>query len=146
MNQTFKNSYYVQNLNLTALSVYNVGFQKCDPAFSWGPGVRNHYLIHYVVSGKGIYIKNNHVFHLQAGDCFLVYPDEECMYRADEKEPWEYSWVGFAGVDATELFRITSVIALQMAFTPTLLYRSASSLSSTKQHSISMAGAFVFRR
>ncbi len=105
MNQTFKNSYYVQNLNLTALSVYNMGFQKCDPAFSWGPGVRNHFLIHYIVSGKGTYVKKDRIFHLQAGDCFLVYPDEECMYRADEKEPWVYSWVGFAGVDAEPIIQ-----------------------------------------
>ena len=105
MSTTFKNSYYVQNQNLTALSVYNVGFQKCDPAFSWGPGVRNHYLIHYIINGTGIYVTKNMTFHLKAGDCFLVYPDVECMYQADHKEPWEYSWVGFAGVDAEPIIK-----------------------------------------
>lgn len=100
MNKTFKNSYYVQTLNLTALSVYNVGFQKCDPGFCWGPGVRNHYLIHYIRSGSGIYTKGGQTFSLHAGDCFLVYPDVESMYQADLETPWEYSWVGFQGVDA----------------------------------------------
>lgn len=100
----------MQNLNLTALSVYNVGFQKCDTGFSWGPGIRNHYLIHYIVNGKGILQKNDHIFHLQAGDCFLVYPDEECMYQADEKEPWEYSWVGFAGVDAEPIIKAAGFV------------------------------------
>ena len=48
-----------------------------------------------------------------------------------------------AGTAPTDLSRIPSVIALQMAFTPTLLYRSASSLSSTNPTSISIAGDFV---
>ena len=105
MSKTFKNSYYVQNLDLTALSVYNVGFQKCDPGFSWGPGVRNHYLIHYIINGKGTYTKKDQTFYLNAGDCFLVYPDVESMYQADQEDPWEYSWVGFAGVDAEPIVK-----------------------------------------
>ncbi|MDO5410098.1 MAG: AraC family transcriptional regulator [Lachnospiraceae bacterium] len=105
MNQTFKKSYHVQNPNLTALSVCNVGFQKCTPGFSWGPGVRNHYLIHYIINGCGIYTKNGAVFTLNAGDCFLMYPNEESMYRADEKKPWEYSWVGFVGADAEPIIK-----------------------------------------
>lgn len=100
MSKTFKNSYHVQSLNLTALSVYNVGFQKCESCFSWGPGVRNHYLIHYIIDGKGTYTQKDCIFHLQAGDCFLVYPNRECVYQADREDPWEYSWVGFSGADA----------------------------------------------
>lgn len=105
MHKPFKNSYYVQNLNLTALSVYNVGFQKCNPGFSWGPGVRNHYLIHYIINGQGIYTKNNTTFSLHAGDCFLLYPDTESSYQADLDDPWEYSWVGFSGVDAPTIIQ-----------------------------------------
>ena len=59
MNQNYKNSYKVTEKELVSLSVYNVGFQKCDPLYQWGPGIRDHYLIHYIISGKGYYkIKN----------------------------------------------------------------------------------------
>ena len=35
------------------LTVYQYGYEKCDPLHSYGPFVRNHYLFHYIISGKG---------------------------------------------------------------------------------------------
>ena len=40
------------NHSLVALSS---GEEKCAPCHSWGAGVRSHYLIHYVISGKGVF-------------------------------------------------------------------------------------------
>ena len=48
----YKNSYKVTEKELVSLSVYNVGFQKCDALYQWGPGIRDHYLIHYLVRIK----------------------------------------------------------------------------------------------
>lgn len=45
----YKNSYKVTEKELVSLSVYNVGFQKCDALYQWGPGIRDHYLIHYII-------------------------------------------------------------------------------------------------
>ena len=50
----FKNSYKSDGAVLP-LSVKNVGFQQCTPGYRWGAGVRDHYLIHYVVSGRGTF-------------------------------------------------------------------------------------------
>ena len=50
----FKNSYKSDGAALP-LSVKNVGFQQCTPGYRWGAGVRDHYLIHYVVSGRGTF-------------------------------------------------------------------------------------------
>ena len=36
------------------LTVYQYGYEKCDPLHSYGPFVRNHYLFHYIISGKGM--------------------------------------------------------------------------------------------
>lgn len=107
MNQNYKNSYKVTEKELVSLSVYNVGFQKCDALYQWGPGIRDHYLIHYVVSGKGRYHIGRNTFTLQAGDTFLVYPNTEVVYCADEAEPWEYAWVGFTGSDASMILQAT---------------------------------------
>lgn len=107
MEQNYKNSYIVTEKELVSLSVYNVGFQKCDSLYQWGPGIRDHYLIHYIISGKGTYQVKDKSFQLKAGDTFLVYPNTEVTYYADSEEPWEYAWVGFTGSDAAMILQAT---------------------------------------
>lgn len=100
MQHTFKNSYKVEDTEIFSLSVYNVGYQKCEPLYQWGPGVRDHFLIHHVVSGRGYYCTKKKTYPVNAGDTFLIYPYTEVSYFADEADPWEYYWVGFSGSDA----------------------------------------------
>ena len=92
MYEKYKNSYKVTEKELVSLSVYNVGFQRCDSLYQWGPGIRDHYLIHYIISGKGFYKIGKRTYELQAGDSFLVYPNTEVVYYAAETDPWEYAW------------------------------------------------------
>ena len=56
---------------------------------------------------KGYYKIKNTTFTLQAGDSFLVYPNTEVLYFADESDPWEYAWVGFTGSDASMILKAT---------------------------------------
>lgn len=107
MQPNYKNSYIVDEKGLVSLSVYNVGYQKCDPSYQWGPGIRDHFLIHYIVSGEGHYEVNGTTLHLSAGDSFLVYPNTEITYYADKDNPWEYAWVGFTGSDAAMILQAT---------------------------------------
>ncbi len=107
MAQKYKKSYKVSEKELVSLSVYNVGYQKCEPLYQWGPGVRNHYLIHYIISGKGSYTVNHETHILSAGDIFLIYPNTEITYMADQEDPWEYAWVGFNGSDASIILKAT---------------------------------------
>ena len=107
MIKNYKNSYKVTEKELVSLSVYNVGLQKCDPLHQWGPGIRDHYLIHYIISGSGLYHVKGHRFSLGAGDCFLVYPNTEVLYHAAGDDPWEYAWVGFTGSDASMILNAT---------------------------------------
>lgn len=48
MSQDFKHSFKVSQRPELSLTVYNVGFQKCPPDYGWGPGVRDHFLLHYI--------------------------------------------------------------------------------------------------
>ena len=105
---TFKESYIVKEKEMTSLCVYNTGYEKCLPLHQWGPGVRNHYLLHYIVSGCGTYHYGEQTITLTAGDAFLVYPDSAITYRADENNPWEYYWVGFHGTEAHALIQNTA--------------------------------------
>ena len=86
MIKNYKNSYKVAEKELVSLSVYNVGFQKCDPLYQWGPGIRDHYLIHYIISGRGYYKLGQQTYELNAGDTFLVYPNTEVTYYAAEED------------------------------------------------------------
>lgn len=107
MAESFKKSYKVKEKDMVSLSVYNVGYQRCEAGYRWGPGVRDHYLIHCVVAGKGYYQSGDERYELHAGDVFLVYPYSEVTYWADAKDPWEYYWVGFAGSDAGPILEAT---------------------------------------
>ena len=103
----YKHSYKFFKRSIAALAVYNTGRQKCVGGYSWGPGVRDHYLLHYVISGKGSYQVGGRAFYLKSGDLFLAYPDQSIFYQSDEVDPWEYCWVGFNGTDAPLLLEQT---------------------------------------
>lgn len=104
----FKHSFKAPERAELPLVVYNAGFQKCPPGYGWGPGIRDHYLIHYIVSGRGTYETAGRTFVPEAGETFLVRPEEPVYYQADEEEPWEYYWVGFSGPSAPLLLAQTA--------------------------------------
>ena len=105
----YKRSYKFPGRALTALTVYNTGVQRCEPGYAWGPGIRDHYLLHYVIDGHGQYEAFGRRFDVAAGELFAIWPDETIYYRADDAEPWEYCWVGFNGGDAALLLEQTDL-------------------------------------
>lgn len=102
-NDEFKHSIKLPHHNGLGLAVFNCGFQRCGSSHSWGPAIRDHYLIHYITAGHGTYDSGSQVYHLSAGDGFLVTPSKVISYCADAENPWEYYWVGFNGTDADRL-------------------------------------------
>lgn len=84
------------------LCLNTCGCSKTEPLHSFGPAVRPHYLIHYVLNGKGKFIVEGKEYPLETGYGFLIVPDELTFYQADEKDPWTYIWVGFSGSLAGE--------------------------------------------
>ena len=86
---------------------YQYGWEECDPLHSFGPFVRNHYLFHYIISGRGMLYSHAtggeiHEYSLGANQGFLICPRQINLYTADEKEPWKYVWVEFDGMRAEE--------------------------------------------
>lgn len=108
-NEKFKRSFRTPFQNSLGLAVYRSGLQRCAPDHSWGPGIRDHYLIHYIISGKGTFHSGKRKYALSAGDGFLVVPGVISSYQADHDEPWEYCWVGFHGADAGRLVKETGL-------------------------------------
>lgn len=106
---SYKYSYKVKDKLMNSLSVYNVGYQKCTPGHQW-VGIRDHYLLHHIIRGKGYYETGGRKYTLKSGDTFLVYPHILVKYWADEEEPWEYTWVGFNGSDVFSLLEHTDFL------------------------------------
>lgn len=78
------------------------GCSRTEPLHCFGPALKPHYLIHYVLSGKGIFCSNGKEYPLEAGHGFLIEPGQLSFYQADAAEPWTYIWVGFSGSRAAE--------------------------------------------
>lgn len=90
------------------LNLYQAGREQCTPSHLFGPAVRNHFLFHYILSGKG-YLMAGQEYHLQAGQGFLVCPDQITTYCADREEPWTYAWVEFDGLRARECMTLAGL-------------------------------------
>lgn len=80
-----------------SLYVTSCGCSKTEPLHSFGPAVKPHYMIHYILSGKGTFTIGENTYPLEKGYGFLIPPEELVFYQADVQEPWTYVWVGFSG-------------------------------------------------
>ncbi|MGL4337177.1 MAG: AraC family transcriptional regulator [Turicibacter sp.] len=96
----FKNEHLINRLFNFDLDVYQSGYQQCGSNYSFGPAVRSHYLIHYVISGRGVLVLNKKMYTIEAGQAFIIFPNEVSFYQADEHDPWKYTWIGFNGLKA----------------------------------------------
>ncbi len=76
------------------------GFEDCAPCHSYGPAVRPYWLLHYVVSGKGIFRREEQLHTVGAGEFFVIPPYLETYYEADAVNPWQYIWIGFTAEGA----------------------------------------------
>lgn len=89
------------------LRPYQYGWEECAPLHSFGPFVRNHYLLHYIVSGRGMLYSHAsngdiHEYSLEANQAFLICPGQINLYTADENDPWKYVWIEFDGMRAED--------------------------------------------
>ncbi|GLX70873.1 AraC family transcriptional regulator [Paenibacillus glycanilyticus] len=87
------------------LSLLFYGKQDCDPGHYWGPGLRDIYILHYVHSGTGQFRSGEASYDLRAGQGFLISPGALVYYKADEADPWTYSWIGLKGLHAKTLLQ-----------------------------------------
>ena len=97
------------------LNVLFAGAQKCEALHKW-EGMRNHFLVHYIVSGCGRFIVNGNENSLESGSAFIVYPSQKIFYQADEKDPWTYMWAGFFGKKGRLLLEKTGFLESDQIF------------------------------
>lgn len=92
------------------------GYAKCSPLHSFGPAVRPNYILHYIVDGKGKFLVNGEEYNLQKGQGFLIEPEVQTFYQADEEVPWTYLWIGFGGKKAEDYLRDLGLNKKQLIF------------------------------
>lgn len=56
-----------------------------------------HYLLHYILSGKGTFYTSGGTYPVHAGQIFLMKPGETASHRPDAEDPYHLRWIGFDG-------------------------------------------------
>ena len=106
--------YVFPNENFVDLGLYQFGKEQCEPAHSFGPASRNHYLFHFVLSGTGKLMADNakgetQIYQIKSGQGFMIFPRQITTYIADQHLPWEYVWIEFDGLRAKEIVELAGL-------------------------------------
>lgn len=102
--------YYEYQQNHLDINIDFFGREACAPGYSFGPSVRENYVIHYILSGKGQLNIDNFTLDLEAGNVFILPRDIITFYQADHKNPWDYIWVGLSGTKIESYLKRSSLM------------------------------------
>ena len=94
MSSGFKGKNF-HKLGLKTVEARQCGMQVCPSGYSFGPFTRDFWLLHFVISGKGVFTNQNGSYTVEKDQIFVIRPYEITGYTADESEPWTYRWIGF---------------------------------------------------
>ncbi|NEW62559.1 AraC family transcriptional regulator [Granulicatella sp. zg-ZJ] len=110
--------------NHSYVDLYPIQFGKeaCESLHSFGPSIKQHYLFHYIISGKGTFFQTEKQkeYHLNAGQGFLIPPNTICSYEADKDDPWTYIWIELDGLKAEHYFKKAHLMDTEYIFTQPL--------------------------
>ena len=101
----------IEEKGLLDFSPCDAGREDCEPSHKFGPHIRNYYLIHFVLSGKGSFKTDRGEYAVGKGEAFIIKPGEVTVYQADADTPWEYIWLGFRGKLAMSFAELCDVFA-----------------------------------
>lgn len=79
------------------LSFVFCGYSETQRNHSYGPSIRDVYLIHLVTQGSGYYTINGNKYLVKRGQGFLIPPKVSTFYQSSEADPWHYIWMGLSG-------------------------------------------------
>ncbi len=109
----------IHQQNLLDLDTVQCGAEACLPYHSFGPAVRDFYLVHFVRFGKGVFHTDGKEWPVQAGQGFLICPNHISLYTANGQTPWSYVWIGFKGTKAADWLRLAGLSRENPVFSDT---------------------------
>ncbi|RJE87649.1 AraC family transcriptional regulator [Paenibacillus sp. 1011MAR3C5] len=124
-----------------ALRVLFSGESQTASGHILGPKVYDFYLMHLVLSGRGIFELNGKSYELEAGHTFLIKPGQLIRYESDEADPWRYRWIAFKGTEAAALAEIAGFDTGETQHNRLSDLRRASTLYRSVYHALSGEGA-----
>ncbi|MGI6254709.1 MAG: AraC family transcriptional regulator [Acutalibacter sp.] len=83
----------------------NYGYESCSPGHSFGPAVRHYHLLHYVLEGEGTFYQGGSTHSVEAGDLFVILPEELTTYCGSQEHPWTYVWLGFRAEETPDFLK-----------------------------------------
>lgn len=112
-----------RNENFLDLRLYQCGLEQCASTHSFGPFIRNHYIFHYVISGRGyLDVTDEHGetsrYHVEKDQGFLICPGQLSTYCADKHQPWKYVWLEFDGLRVSEYLANAGLGSNQPIYSP----------------------------
>lgn len=102
---TYDECFFINYDSCTDLQLYEIGCHACPPSYSFGPIIRNHYIFHYLLSGKGILTLNKKEYPVHSNQGFIIPPNVLAYYIADHQDPWNYIWIHIDGPQAYASFQ-----------------------------------------
>lgn len=85
----------------TDINLYYCGERVNTENHSYGPQIRDHYLLVYIVKGKAVLSLHNKQYTLSKGQIFCMFPYEKIYYKAIKDSLWSILWVGIYGNQAS---------------------------------------------
>ena len=85
----------VVNQGYSDINPTQCGYAECEGGHAFGPAARTHWLLHFVISGRGRFVSPRGEFQIGRGEMFVIRPYEITYYEADGEDPWRYIWLGF---------------------------------------------------
>lgn len=76
----------------------------------FGPTIRDNFVLHFIVDGKGKFTIDGQTTELGVGDMFILPKGKVTFYQADKEHPWTYLWVGFSGSKAESILSKTQLL------------------------------------
>lgn len=133
-------SYFRQDISTNeSIRISDCGYHETIQGHYSSQTVVDHYVLHCIVSGKGIYQIHDRTYRLEAGDCFLLIPNVPILYQSDVLDPWVYYWIGFEGMDARQLMKLCNMDSRS----PTLRFEPVEELVSVIRPLISLNAASI---
>ncbi len=133
-------SYFRQDISTNeSIRISDCGYHETIQGHYSSQTVVDHYVLHCIVSGKGIYQIHDRTYRLEAGDCFLLIPNVPILYQSDVLDPWVYYWIGFEGMDARQLMKLCNMDSSS----PTLRFEPVEELVSVIRPLISLNAASI---